>query len=49
MGVAALELLGDRASPPRVVDEDSGDAVPEVLSFFLEDDLESLALDSCSC
>lgn len=48
LGVAALELLGDRASPPRRVEPESGEAVPEVESFFLEV-LESFALDSCSC
>jgi hypothetical protein len=49
VGVAALELLGDRESPPAVVEEERGEAVPEALSFFLEDLLESLALDNCSC
>ena len=49
VGVAVLELLGDRDSPPRVVEEDNGEAVPEVESFFLEDLLESFALESCSC
>jgi hypothetical protein len=49
VGVAALELFGERESPPRVVEEDKGEAVPEVVSFFLEDLFESLALESCSC
>lgn len=48
VGVAALELFGERASPPRRVDPDSGEAVPDVESFFLEV-LESFALDNCSC
>ena len=50
LGVPAFELLGDLASPPtRVVEAERGEAVPEVESFFLEDLLESLALDNCSC
>ena len=50
LGVPAFELLGDLASPPaRVVEAERGDAVPELESFFLEDLLESFALDSCSC
>ena len=49
VGVAALELLGERESPPSVVEEERGEAVPEALSFFLDDLFESLALDSCSC
>ncbi len=49
MGVAVLELLGDLDSPPRVVEEDNGEAVPEVVSFFFEALLESFALESCSC
>lgn len=49
VGVAVLELFGDLDSPPSVVEEDSGDAVPEVESFFLEDLFESLARDNCSC
>lgn len=48
LGVAALELFGERASPPARVDPDSGEAVPDVESFFLEV-LESFALDNCSC
>ena len=48
LGVAAFELLGDRASPPRRVEPDSGEAVPEVESFFFEV-FESFALDNCSC
>ena len=49
VGVAVAELLGDLESPP-AVEEDKGDAVPELFaSFFLEDLLESLARDSCSC
>ena len=49
VGVAALELLGERESPPSVVEEERGDAVPEALSFFFDDLFESLALDNCSC
>ena len=50
VGVAVLELLGDLESlPGRVVDDESGDAVPEVASFFLEDLPLSFALDNCSC
>lgn len=50
LGVGLLELLGDRESPPaRVVDEERGEAVPEVESFFLEDLFPSFALESCSC
>jgi hypothetical protein len=50
LGVAALELLGDLESPPMaVVEAERGEAVPEFESFFLEDLLESLARDSCSC
>ena len=51
VGVAVLELLGDLESlPGSVVDEERGDAVPELLaSFFLEDLPLSLALDNCSC
>lgn len=48
LGVAALELLGDLESP-NPVDEERGDEVPEVLSFFFDDLFESLALDNCSC
>jgi hypothetical protein len=48
LGVAALELFGERASPPVRVDPDSGEAVPDAESFFLEV-LESFALDNCSC
>jgi hypothetical protein len=48
VGVAVLELFGERASPPVRVEPDSGEAVPEVESFFLEV-LESFALESCSC
>jgi hypothetical protein len=49
VGVAVVELLGDLESPAAVVD-DSGEAVPELLvSFFLDDLLESLARESCSC
>lgn len=48
LGVAALELFGERASPPTSVEPDSGDAVPDVESFFLEV-FESFALDNCSC
>lgn len=50
VGVAVFELLGDLESlPGRVVEEESGDAVPEFASFFLEDLPLSLALESCSC
>lgn len=49
VGVAVLELTGDRESPPSVVDDDSGDAVPDFSSFFLDPLFESLALDNCSC
>lgn len=51
VGVAALEVFGDRESPPRVVEDDKpeGEAVPEELSFFLEVLLESLARDNDSC
>jgi hypothetical protein len=51
VGVAVLELLGDLESlPGRVVDDESGDAVPELFaSFFLEDFPLSFALDNCSC
>lgn len=49
VGVGALEPDGDRLSPWEVVEEDSGEAVPDGLSFFLEDFPESLALESCSC
>jgi hypothetical protein len=51
VGVAVLELFGDRESlPGSVVEEERGDAVPELLaSFFLEDLPLSLALDNCSC
>lgn len=49
VGVAVAELLGDLESPALAPD-DNGDAVPELFaSFFLEDLLESLARDSCSC
>ena len=48
LGVAALELLGERASPPRRVEPERGEAVPDVESFFLEV-FESFALDNCSC
>lgn len=48
--MGALELLGDLESPPpRDVEDERGEAVPEVESFFLEDLFESLALDNCSC
>lgn len=49
LGVPALELFGERESPWSVVDEESGEAVPEEESFFLFDLFESLALDNCSC
>jgi len=50
VGVGAFEPAGDLASPGRVVvEEDKGEAVPEEESFFLEDLLESFALESCSC
>ena len=51
VGVAVLELLGDLESEPgRVVEEERGEAVPELLvSFFLDDLPLSLALDNCSC
>ena len=49
LGVGLFEPAGDRASPCRVVEEDKGEAVPEDESFFLEDLLESFALESCSC
>jgi len=50
LGVTAAELFGDLESAPgRVVEEDIGEAVPEVASFFLEDLFESLALDNWSC
>jgi hypothetical protein len=50
VGVAVCELLGDRDSPPTVVDDDRGEAVPVLLlSFFLEDLFESFARDSWSC
>lgn len=50
VGVAALELLGERASlPANVVEEERGEAVPELESFFFEEFLESLARASCSC
>jgi hypothetical protein len=50
LGVAALDALGDRDSaPPRVVEDERGEAVPEAESFFLEDLFESFALDNCSC
>jgi len=50
LGVGALDPAGDLASPGRVVEEeDKGEAVPEDESFFLEDLLESFALESCSC
>ena len=50
LGVAVFELFGERESAPgSVVDEDRGEAVPAVASFFLDDLFESLALDSCSC
>lgn len=48
LGVAAFELFGERASPPAWVDPESGEAVPDVESFFFEV-LESFALDNCSC
>lgn len=49
LGVGAFEPAGERASPS-AVEEDKGEAVPEEEeSFFLEDLLESLALESCSC
>ena len=49
LGVGLLEPTGDRASPWTVVEEDNGEAVPEDESFFFDDLLESLALESCSC
>ena len=50
VGVAALELLGERESAPaKVVEDERGEAVPELESFFFEEFLESLARASCSC
>ena len=51
VGVAVFELLGDLESPAVPWAEESGEAAPELLlvSFFLEDLLESLARDNCSC
>jgi hypothetical protein len=49
VGVAVLELLGDRESPPSVVEEDRGEAVPELLSFFLDGLFPSFARESDSC
>lgn len=49
VGVAVLELFGDLDSPPKVVEDDRGEAVPEDESFFFEDLFESLARDNCSC
>jgi hypothetical protein len=49
VGVAVWELLGDLESPPVVVDDASGEAVPEVLSFFFEEPFESFARDNWSC
>lgn len=49
VGVAVVELLGDLDSPA-AVEEDRGEAVPELfVSFFFDDLLESLARDSWSC
>lgn len=42
-GVALAEPAGELAAPC------TGDAVPEVESFFLDDLLPSFALESCSC
>jgi hypothetical protein len=42
-GVAWAEPEGEPEAPAE------GEAVPEVDSFFLEDLLPSLALESCSC
>ena len=42
-GVACAEPEGELEEPCE------GDAVPEVESFFLDDLLPSLALESCSC
>jgi len=49
VGVGVLELFGDLESPPRVVEADMGEAVPDDESFFFEDLFESLARDNCSC
>jgi hypothetical protein len=43
VGVAEAEPEGELEAPVE------GDAVPEVESFFLDDLLPSLALESCSC
>lgn len=49
VGVGAFDPEGDRESPCPV-EEERGDAVPvDDGSFFLEDLLESFALESCSC
>lgn len=49
VGVGAFEPEGDRESPCPV-EEERGDAVPvDEGSFFLDDLLESFALESCSC
>lgn len=48
LGVGALELFGERASPPVRFDPDCGEAVPDVESFFFEV-LESFARANCSC
>lgn len=49
VGVAVWELLGDRDSVPGAVEEERGEAVPELLSFFFDDLFESFALDNWSC
>ena len=49
LGVATLELFGERDSAPTSVELcEDGDAVPEAESFFFED-LDSLPRVNCSC
>lgn len=48
LGVPALLFAGDRESPCNVVEDDKGEAVPDV-SFFFDALFESFARDKDSC
>ena len=48
LGVPCADPTGERLSLPAAALGWDGEALPEAESFFLEDLLESLALDNCS-
>jgi len=42
LGVGVLELFGERASPPVKFDPDSGEAVPDVESFWYKSQIHDV-------